>query len=310
MMRNTGMATIWMGAMALLLGCSARPAFRESPAPSVGLPGECEAGPCEAPCAAGLMRRETACVPCPMAANGSRACPGHWSAPMRVSTGVNDEADTPQVQMTTQGIVMIAWVQGDKGQRRVRARWFDPVARQWSGAQALSQSAFDDGRAPRLAAQADGSVMLAWVERSESGFGLHSRRWSGQTRTWSAPQRLGYTFSRRGGALVAPGLGAPTLQADAAGNMHVFWSQGDGEREIQARRFDAVLGTWSTLFGVSARRLDDAIDPQVAVAADGQAFVVWSEGDPGDRVILCRRFWPPSQTPPVQAAPAAAGGPL
>ncbi len=70
---------------------------------------------------------------------------------------------------------------------------------------------------------------------------------------------------------------APSVAADAGGNVFAAWQQHDGTRDnIMASRYTAG-GTWGSAVPLE-QLTTTASNPSVAAGADGSAFAVWTQG--------------------------------
>ncbi|MCA9667501.1 MAG: hypothetical protein KC503_18000, partial [Myxococcales bacterium] len=69
---------------------------------------------------------------------------------------------------------------------------------------------------------------------------------------------------------------SPRLGIDAAGDATVIWLElGFISTDIEAARYDAVSGTWSTPMRID--RSGDERQPVLAVSAGGTAMAAWLE---------------------------------
>jgi uncharacterized membrane-anchored protein len=71
---------------------------------------------------------------------------------------------------------------------------------------------------------------------------------------------------------------SPQVAVDAMGNAFAVWCEWDGIRfNINANRYSAQSGTWGTPQLMESDDVGNALDPQIAVDASGNAFVVWPQ---------------------------------
>jgi len=131
----------------------------------------------------------------------------------------------------------------------------------------VAQTAGAYAAAPSVAANAAGNVIAVWDQDNEI--------WANQytiANGWSDPVRVGAT--NEGSARDAQ------VAIDADGNAVAVWEyrNTDFVTSILANRFDTGTG-WGTPVVLASDPNQDAEQPQVAAANNGDAFVVWSQYD-------------------------------
>ena len=82
----------------------------------------------------------------------------------------------------------------------------------------------------------------------------------------------------------------PQIAFDAGGNAIAVWSQFDGARSIYANRYTATTGTWGTAALIETDNAGDALEPQIAVDASGNAIAVWQQYDGTRYNIWANRY--------------------
>jgi hypothetical protein len=217
--------------------------------------------------------------------------------PLTLSIGGQD-ADSPQVALDSDGDALVVWRRFDGANWRVQA-----VARSAVGAlgplQILSpsgESASGGNDGPQVAMDGSGDAIVAWM--TDSGVI--------EARGRSAAETLGplLTLSSAGAD-----SDSPRVAMDPNGNAIAVWRSRDdtvdcggaGCFQVQARSRSAsrVLGPIETLSAAG----QDAANPDVSMAANGDALVVWNRPD-GSSSTCCDRIQ-------ARARPAgAAFGPL
>jgi hypothetical protein len=77
----------------------------------------------------------------------------------------------------------------------------------------------------------------------------------------------------------ASGISAFSIGADGSGNAIAVWSQWDGARyNVQAKRYITGSG-WEMTASLVSSGMDSTSLPRIAVAANGDAMVIWSQSD-------------------------------
>lgn len=144
-------------------------------------------------------------------------------------------------------------------------------------------------RRPSVASDAAGNVVIAWNSRSEdgSGYGVYARRYSAAGAPTWAGRANQTTFDNQYFGEVA---------SDANGGFMIAWAgYGPGDDlGVYARRFNADGSPRGDEFRVNATTAGNQTLSAVAVAADGDAVIVWqSEGQDGSaNGIFARRYSP------------------
>lgn len=157
--------------------------------------------------------------------------------------------------------------------------------RQWKPSETLATAPLM--ALPRTVVDAAGNATVFWVAMDAGSARLLTRRWDAASAAWSDEQ-----------ALAGGGFGIILWSAgvDDAGHVHVLWEQGQGTGpsavfEQYAARRDAVTGLWGAAVtldvGSGTQR---ATLPQLAVSANGDAFVAWSQIAPQVRRLFAVRF--------------------
>jgi hypothetical protein len=216
---------------------------------------------------------------------------GRWDGSWGPTTRLTQDpgfSDSPVITGDGSGRLHVAWIDWRSGARHIYyKRWNGST---WSADQQLCvYNAFDSH--PAIAADGLGYVHLAWEYDQSSTPRIYYRRWNGAA--WSSPVELGGN----------PGAGAtlPTIGADAAGRVSLFWEQegpGHGPAQIYTRTY---AGYWSPATALTADTTY-AHGPSVAVGTDGQVHLVWSDGRGSGGDIFYRKYDGASWGPEVDLA--------
>ena len=214
-------------------------------------------------------------VPPPLAGVADPAHPADVSAAAEM-------AGAPDVVVASDGTATVVW------SARVGGSEFGVFARRIDAdgtlAPALELSApGEDALAPRVALAPDGSATVAWIRSNGSDFQVQARRIDPAGDPEAETRNLS-----------GAGQDAESPQVDVApnGEATVVWQRFNGSHYlVQAHRLDP-----DGLPAGSAQRLSEpgqnAVEPQVAVAPDGTATVVWSRFDGSDSIVQERRVEP------------------
>ena len=201
----------------------------------------------------------------------ARSAAGALSAVQTLSDAGQNAFD-PHVAVDASGDAVFAWTRSDGANDRVQAR-----ARSAAGVLSAVQTLSDAGQgafSPQVAVDASGDAIFAWG-RSD---GANDRV---QARARSAAGALSAVQTLSSGGRNAA---EPQVAVDTDGDAVFAWRRFDGaSNRVQARARSAA-GALSAVQTVSDAG-QFAIDPQVAVDADGDAVFAWRRSDgANDRV--------------------------
>lgn len=193
-------------------------------------------------------------------------------------SGAAEMAAGPDVAVAPDGTATVVWSARSGGAHVVFARRL--AADGAPGATRQLSASGQDALAPRVAVAPDGTATVVWMRHDGNNFRIQARRLT----PGGTPGEATRTLSGEGQDAAAP-------QVDVApdGEATVVWKRWDGFRYLVQVRGIAADGT----SGAPSQRLSepkqDAVEPRVAVAADGTATVVWSRFDGEDSIVQTRQ---------------------
>lgn len=205
-----------------------------------------------------------------------------WDTPVMVS-GTAGGATEPDVDVRGQ-IAAVAWQRlNGSGYDIWAARFVEGTG--WSEPQLVDTEDLGSALGPKIAIDPLGSVMVVWQQSDGTRTNIWARRMRADG-VWESAETI---------EAVAGNAHSPRLAVDAEGNVIVVWVQSDGTRDNPfARRFVPGSG-WSGISGLqTAGLMGNAKDPAIAIDADGNAIVVWSQDVSGGGAanIWAQRFEP------------------
>jgi hypothetical protein len=213
-------------------------------------------------------------VPPPAAKSSDPAQAADLTAAAEIAAG-------PDVDAGPDGTATVAWSARSGGEFAVFARQIAADGARGSVHQ-LSASG-GDALEPRVAVAPDGTAIVAWPRWDGASFRLQERRIA----AGGTPEEATRTLS-------GPGQNAISPQVDVApdGEATVVWKRFDGFRYLVLVRHILPDGTTDAASQRLSEAGQDAVEPDVAVAADGTATAVWSRYDGADSIIQARRVAP------------------
>lgn len=173
---------------------------------------------------------------------------------------------TPSVAIGAEGVAFAVWEHADGESEGLWISRHDP-GEGWGAPMMVPRLPPGRVSSPRVAVDARGDAVLVWVR---SGAGRRSV-WTSclvDGQEWSVPAQLT--------ADPVTDADMPCIAADVGGAMVVVWRQFDRgmRRNIWASRHTPGLG-WGPAVLLGDGGAGAAFDPQVAMDAAGNAFVVW-----------------------------------
>ncbi|HET7508731.1 MAG TPA: glycosyl hydrolase [Solirubrobacterales bacterium] len=210
----------------------------------------------------------------PVSGPGDAAQPADLSSPAEI-------VDGPDVATAPDGTTTVVWsARQGEGEflvfaRRIAADGTRGPARQ------LSTSG-QDALAPRLALAPDGTATVTWVRSDGTNFLVQARRIAPD----GTPEESIKNMSSTG-----RDSAAPQVAVAPDGTSTVVWKKFvDGFHYFVQERLIAPDGTREASSHTLSEAKGDAVEPQVAAAADGTATVVWSRYDGSDSIVQARRI--------------------
>ena len=134
----------------------------------------------------------------------------------------------------------------------------------WGTAELIETDDAGDAPFPQIAIDASGNVVAVW-----HNIGIWSNRYTALTGLWGTAELIQADSS----------AGNPQLAIDAYGNVVVVLTKHDGTSwNILSNSYNASTGLWNTAALIETNA-GDAMYPQVAIDASGNAIAVWFQYD-------------------------------
>jgi hypothetical protein len=211
---------------------------------------------------------------------------GQWQS-QRANTLQYDliyEIGFPEVAATMSGAdVIYAWMDRDLAREQMVIDWDEFVNGAWTGLRWISDQVAGSSRRVTIAASpVDDTICLVWEQDVPSGVNLVYQYRDGANGRMSAPALI---FSGQSGSQYLP-----NICVDGLGTAHVVYSSGATDRTVwYTRNSDPKnLAGWTIPVALSGGTGLSRSFPKVAAAADGDAYVVWSERRGGNEEVYLR----------------------
>jgi hypothetical protein len=188
------------------------------------------------------------------------------------------DAVEPAVAAAPDGTATVVWSRYDGAHSIVQTRRIDAAGAPEATTSNLSAEGQSAVR-PQVAVAPSGAATAVWTRFDGSHWVIQGQRLSAT----GVPEGTAATLSNN-----TRNAGEPQLAIGADGKVTVVWDRTDGTSfVVQARRIDAAGAPAATTLNLSATGRD-AEEPQVDVAPNGTATVLWSRFD-GSNWIVERR---------------------
>jgi len=213
---------------------------------------------------------------------------GLWATPTINLSAIAIAADEPQIAMDAAGNAIAVWSTTDgAGDRFLETKRYDVTTGVWStpviNLDSNLQASFFD---VQVAMDVAGNAIAVWSKRDDGTgkFVIQTKRYNVTTGVWSAPAIVLSEATQN--------ASDPQIAMDATGNATAVWTISSETQEfVQAKRYDATTGLWSTPAVNLSGSVIFANEPQVAMDASGNAIAVWSTTDgTGLRILATKKY--------------------
>jgi hypothetical protein len=208
--------------------------------------------------------------------------PAGAPGPVRRLSASGQDALDPQVAVAPDGTAVVAWARSDGDSFRVQARRIGPGGVPEESTRTLSGSG-QDALDPAVAVAPDGEATVVWKRFDGFRYLVQVRRVAPDGSAEEPAQRLSEPKQH---------AVEPQVAVAPDGAATVVWSRFDGEDSIvQVRQVEAGGAPAATTQSLSAVG-ESAIEPQLAVDAEGAATVVWNRFDGSNWIVQAQRLSP------------------
>lgn len=211
---------------------------------------------------------------------------GAWRAETGAIEDGNGDTRDPSLAVTPDGRSIVAWRQTAPSRREAIWASLRSSGGEWSTPRLLDDETLGNSQAPLVAIDEAGNAMVVWQQET-----LEQR-----TDLWSR------YFDARGDADWEPRelvevndesvIEEASVVLGADGEALVSWLQSDGNGPAAWANRKAVGGSWERAVRLGPGDTISGGGPQLAVAADGEALVVWESSENGASSVLFSRYRP------------------
>ncbi len=204
-----------------------------------------------------------------------------WGTAELIETNSLENAASPQIAMDSTGNAIAVWRQNDGTRNHTWANRYVAGAG-WGTAELIETDNAGDVFIPQLAMDPSGNAIAVWSQSD----GTRSHLWANRYVAgigWGTAQLIETDNAGIGGA------GSAQIAMDSSGNAITVWYHGGTRRDIWANRYVAGTG-WGTAQLIETDNAGDALFPQIAMNASGNAITVWQQHDGGRDNIWANQF--------------------
>jgi len=207
----------------------------------------------------------------------------------------NGESYDPSLAIGPDGSAFVAWEDYSVADKEIYVRRWNGSSWEEAGSGSASYGGISDNagdsRFPTLAAAPDGSVYIAWQDRSSGENEIYVLRWDGSS--W---QEVGAgSASGRGVSDNAGDSWLPSLALDSDGTPYVSWEDHGGwNAEIFIRSWNG--SSWETVGAGSASgsgisgNAGLSVDPSLAIGPNGTPYIAWEDDTHDNWEIYVKRY--------------------
>lgn len=211
---------------------------------------------------------------------------GTWGDAFDVQTNLLLSAFEVGITVDSTGNATVVWTQvAGVGltDQRIWTRRFLAATGTWNAPQEIQTGAYN-AATPVIGNDASGNVTVVWAQGTQNvAWDAWTNRYSVSSGTWGTPVKI---------ATLGADLSTMILAVASSGNAVAAWPQGDVQntpRTLMASRYTASSDQWAVPVNVGGPAAL-ILQPQVAVDASGNAFLIWEQTVDAIPAVRVSRF--------------------
>jgi len=206
-----------------------------------------------------------------------------WTVPSDyvIQSGQGTDEIVARVRLFVSGNVSVTVDDGNGGSA-TDAVAVDVAPGSWNTETLVETDDTEDASSPQVAVDANGNATAVWHQDDGARQNVWSNRYDATSGTWSTAVLIETDDTED--------AHRPKVAVDANGNATAVWLQrAPGMNNAWTNRYDATTGMWGTAVLLETNPID-ALNPQVAVDANGDVVVVWEQYDGTEVSIWSNRY--------------------
>ncbi|GLH68089.1 hypothetical protein [Geothrix edaphica] len=203
-----------------------------------------------------------------------------WGVATLIETDNISDASDPQIAVNASGNGLAVWAQHDGAHRNIVANRYT-VGTGWGTAVLIETDNAGNANQPQVVMDANGNGLAVWTQDDGTYQTVMANRYTAGSGWGTA-------------ATIETGIVGdafePRIAIGANGNALAVWVQSDGTRlNVWANRYTVGSG-WGTAGLIETDNAGDAYSPRIALDANGNGEVVWSQFDGTRNNIVANRY--------------------
>ena len=192
-----------------------------------------------------------------------------WGTAVLIEADDAGPASSPQIAFDINGNALAVWRQNDGIRWNIWSNRYESGTG-WGTAVLIETEDAGSAESPQIAIDANGNALAVWSQSDGTRYNIWSNRYEAGTGWGTAvlieADDVDQAFN-------------PQIAIDANGNALAVWSQSDGTRyNIWSNRYEAGTG-WGMPELIETDNAANALIPQIAIDANGNALAVWRQND-------------------------------
>lgn len=210
---------------------------------------------------------------------------GEWDGAKLLETENLGNSYNPQIDIDDSGNAIAVWPYSNGTTIDIWSNRYDANTKQWGTAEPIETNNASLALNPKIFFDTNGNAISLWVHNDGNGyFYAWYNRYDVSLAQWGNADLLYSEYDKIGQINI-------TNTVDANGNLFVVWRQhidvDRGIRSVVACRYDTSTGQWDTPVTIGTGEIEN---PKVAIDANGNVTVVWSQYDGFKHNIWANRF--------------------
>jgi len=207
-----------------------------------------------------------------------------WGTASLIEENVGDVL-APQIAMDAAGNATAVWMQWwGGGASDIIANHYTAATGLWGTAEPIETDNTRNAFNPQIAMDAAGNALALWYQDDGTVYNIMSNHYSATTGLWGAAEVIENN---------AENAFTPQIAMDANGNALALWEQSDGAvtpvYSIMSNRYSVLTGRWGTAALIEGNT-GDALAPQIAMDAAGNALALWRQKDNTSFKIMSNHY--------------------
>jgi len=205
-----------------------------------------------------------------------------WDSAPVLLENANGSSNAPQIAVNTHGDAIAVWPQSDGAQYSLYASHYT-AATGWGSPALIENNIKGDAESPKIAMDDRGNAIAIWEQWDGVRKATYVNHYTTSTNTWGGELQINFADGN---------ASYQSIAMDPDGNAIAVWSENTASSpryNIWGSRYTPG-GGWETAHLLEHDDTGDAVQPCVAMDANGNAIIVWSQNDGTRDNILATHY--------------------